>query len=136
MVKVASGFTKDFQVFGNDWPTKDGTCIRDYIHIMDLAEAHIASLDYLSKEKSAFRTFNIGTGIGHSVLDLIKTFERVNKCKIPYDFVSRRKGDVAISVAKNDLAIRLLNWHPKRTLDDACIDGWKWQKKFITKQRI
>tara|TARA_B100001057_G_C22326460_1_gene747756 strand:- start:15 stop:314 length:300 start_codon:yes stop_codon:yes gene_type:complete len=98
---------------------------------MDLAEAHIAALDFLEKRNSDFKNINIGTGKGTSVLELIKTFEKVNYCKVPYVFAKRRLGDVSISVAKNELATNLLKWFPKLSIEDMCKDGWRWQKKTI-----
>ncbi len=127
--KVAIGDFKELKIFGNDWPTKDGTGVRDYIHVMDLAEAHKSAINFLIKGKSQFIKVNIGTGKGKSVLELVKTFEKVNKCKIPFVFVKRREGDAPFVVAQNDLAISLLNWHPKKSFEDMCIDGYRWQKK-------
>lgn len=128
ILDVASGKIKKLEVFGKDWPTNDGTCVRDYIHVMDLAEAHIAALNYLSKKKSKFINFNIGTGKGTTVLELIRIFEEVNSCKVPFVYTSRRAGDVPISVANNSLALDELNWSPQRTIQEMCKDGWLWQK--------
>jgi len=118
---------KHLKVFGNDWPTHDGTCIRDYIHIMDLADGHIKALDYLMTNNSQLINLNIGTGHGHSVLDLIKTFELVNNVKVPFIFSSRRKGDVCKLVANNVRAKGILNWYPNRSLEQMCRDGWNWK---------
>ena len=126
---VASGNLPSLSVFGNDWPTIDGTGVRDYIHVMDLAEGHIRTLEFLKNNKSQFLNLNLGTGKGTSVLDLIKTFERVNNLKIPFAFVDRRSGDVAKLIADNSLLKSLLKWEPKRTLEEMCEDGWKWQSK-------
>ena len=117
----------DFKVFGNDWPTYDGTCIRDYIHVMDLADAHIKALDFLMNNNSQIISLNIGTGTGYSVLDLIKTFEMVNKVKVPFEFYKRREGDVCKLVANNSKAKNILSWIPKRSLKEMCKDGWKWK---------
>lgn len=125
--QVAVGARDILNIFGNDWPTPDGTGIRDYIHVMDLAEAHHAALEYLLDNESILTNLNIGTGKGTSVLELINTFINVNDCKVPYTFCNRRLGDVPVSVANNELAIKTLNWHPKRSLEDICRDGWKWQ---------
>lgn len=125
--QVAIGSRKSLHIFGNDWPTPDGTGVRDYIHVMDLAEAHCAALEYLLGNESRIINLNIGTGKGTSVLELLKTFEEVNGCKVPYIFSSRRRGDLPITVANNQLAIRTLNWTPKRSLRDICRDGWQWQ---------
>ncbi len=125
--KVAIGDFKELKIFGNDWPTKDGTGIRDYIHVMDLARAHKNALDFLLKGEPQCIKVNIGTGKGASVLELIKTFEKVNNCKIPYLVVKRRNGDVPYVVAKNDLAISLLGWTPQKSFEEMCIDGFRWQ---------
>ena len=126
--KVAIGKIKSLKIFGNDWPTKDGTCVRDYIHVMDLAEGHFLALDYILNNRTQFMNLNIGSGIGTSVLELVKTFEEVNDIEIPYSFTPRRKGDYAIVIADNCLAKSILNWTPKRTLEEMCKDGWNWQK--------
>tara|TARA_Y100001978_G_scaffold59027_1_gene53234 strand:- start:28663 stop:29727 length:1065 start_codon:yes stop_codon:yes gene_type:complete len=123
---VAAGFTNNLNIYGNDWPTEDGTCIRDYIHVLDLAKAHMSAIKMLDKSSSIFVNVNIGTGKGTSVLELAQTFEKVNKCKIPIVFEKRRKGDIPFSVANNALALNLLNWSPQETLEDMCRDGWKW----------
>ena len=102
--------------------------IRDYIHVLDLAEAHIITLDYLFKKESDIINLNIGTGIGTSVLELVNTFQEVNNCNIPYKFCDRRPGDVSSLIADNQKAVKLLNWKPKRNLKDMCRDGWKWIK--------
>ena len=101
---VAYGNRQEFKVFGNDWPTKDGTCIRDYIHVMDLAEAHLKALNYLSQINNEHIILNLGTGKGTSVLELINTFQEVNKVKIHYTFVERRKGDMPEVFADPSLA--------------------------------
>ncbi|KGG12046.1 MULTISPECIES: UDP-glucose 4-epimerase GalE [Prochlorococcus] len=126
--QVAVGLRDSLTIFGNDWPTIDGTGVRDYIHVMDLAEAHSAALQYLLGENRSLIKLNIGTGKGTSVLELVKTFEAVNKCQIPYVFSNRRLGDVPFAVANNQLALKYLDWKPKRTLEDICRDGWQWQK--------
>lgn len=128
ITQVASGILKKLSVFGNNWPTKDGTGVRDYIHVMDLAEGHIAALEFLLKNKAQILNLNLGTGRGTSVLELINTFQEINNIKIPYEIKSRRQGDLATVIADNTLAISSLNWEPKRTLSDMCADGWKWQK--------
>jgi UDP-glucose 4-epimerase len=128
ITQVAIGERSLLRVFGKDWPTKDGTAIRDFIHIMDLAEGHLSALKYLDSQDGIFTNFNLGTSIGTTVLELVRTFENVNKCKIPYKFVEKRAGDVAISIADNKKAISLLDWHPNRNIEDMCIDGWLWQQ--------
>ena len=126
---VASGKTSKLEVFGNTWPTRDGTCLRDYIHVMDLAEAHKASIELLHEMKDNFLVLNIGNGIGTSVLEAIHTFEEINKCKIPYSFSEKRNGDIPILVADNKRALSLLNWKPIRDINEMCRDAWNWQKK-------
>ena len=111
-------------IFGKDWPTHDGTCVRDFIHIMDLANAHIAANDLLISEDPQLLSLNIGTGLGTSVLEIIKTFEKVNDCSIKYKFDKRRTGDVPYIVADNSYAIKRLNWKPKKNLKDICKDTW------------
>lgn len=128
LTQVAIGERKSLNIFGNDWPTIDGTGVRDYIHIMDLAEGHISALDYLLSNGGNFLNLNLGTSQGTSVLELIKTFEKVNKCIIPFEFKEKRSGDIASAVADNKLAISLLDWSPKKNLEEMCRDGWLWQQ--------
>ena len=129
--KVACNEIDELKIFGNDWETFDGTGVRDFVHIMDLAEGHERMLDYLFKNNSSNVKLNIGTGKGTSVLELIKKFESVNNVKVPFSFVQRRKGDRGIVYADNSYAKKLLNWEPKRTIEQMCIDGWKWKKNFL-----
>ena len=124
---VAAGKYKKLNIYGNDWPTFDGTGVRDYIHVMDLAEAHTSAINYLFENDPILLNLNIGTGVGTSVLELVETFIEVNKCDVQYQFVDRRQGDVATIVADNQKAISLLNWRPKRNLKDMCKDGWRWR---------
>jgi len=126
--KVASRKLSHLNIFGNDWPTFDGTCIRDYIHVMDLAESHLCALEYLFRNKTQNLSLNIGTGKGTSVIELVNTFIKVNNCKVPYKFVNRRDGDVPFVVAENKLSISKLDWSPKRSLIEMCKDGWIWQQ--------
>ena len=126
--KVALGKKNKINIFGNDWPTNDGTCVRDYIHVMDLAQGHLLALEYLLNSNPGIITLNLGTGKGTSVMELIEIFQDVNKIKIPFDFAPRRKGDHAIVVADNSLASSLLNWTPQRNISDMCKDGWKWNR--------
>jgi len=120
---------RELSIFGNDWPTIDGTCIRDFIHIMDLANAHIATNDLLDSENPQIISLNIGTGFGTSVLEIIKTFEKVSNCPIKYKFELRRAGDVPYIVANNKYAINKLNWRPQKGIVDICRDTWIWFKK-------
>ena len=116
------------KIFGNDWPTADGTCIRDFIHVMDLSNGHLAAIDFIDNLRDPlFRVINLGTGFGTSVLELVKTFELVNKLKINYIFAERRIGDKGIVFADNSLAKQILKWEPKRNISDMCRDGWNWQ---------
>ncbi len=128
IMKVANREYDCLSIFGNDWPTKDGTCIRDFIHVMDLADAHLASLDYLMRSKAQIIAINIGTGNGTSVIEVIEKFTQVTKISIPYKFEERRKGDTACLIADSSLALELLNWKPKRDLCDMCIDSWEWER--------
>ena len=105
----------------------DGTCIRDYIHIMDLADAHISALNFILNSSPILINLNIGNGCGKSVLEVVETFKRINNCDIKYQFVSRRKGDAPYVVANNSLALSKLKWLPKRNLDDMCRDAWRWK---------
>lgn len=125
VTQVATGKLKQLQVFGNDYPTPDGTGVRDYIHIMDLAEGHAAALKYVDP---GVHVYNLGTGQGTSVLELIETFERVNDIQIPYKFIMRRPGDIAYSYADVAKAKEQLNWSAKRDLEDMCRDAWHFER--------
>ncbi len=131
LCQVAIGKREKLKIFGNDWPTPDGTGIRDYIHVMDLADGHANALEHLFLKDAQIINLNLGTGKGTSVLELINTFEMVNSCKINYDFTDRRDGDGPASIANPSLAFKLINWKTKRDLKDMCKDGWEWQKKNI-----
>ena len=126
--KVAIKFIDKLSIFGNDWPTRDGTCVRDYIHVMDLADGHLKALDYLLMNKPAFFNINLGTGEGTTVLELVDAFQKTNNVLIPYEFTERRPGDNPVTVADNSKAIDILKWKPKRSLEDMCRDGWNWFK--------
>ena len=117
IVKVFRGELSQLNIFGNDYDTLDGTCERDFIHVVDLANAHICALNNL---KEGFNVVNIGTGKGTSVLKLVKTFEKVNNCIIPYSFKNRRNGDVDVVYCNNNKAYEFLNWKPFKTLEDMC----------------
>jgi len=131
VTQTAAGIREQLAVFGDDYPTEDGTAIRDYIHVVDLAKAHIAALKrLLNKEnKNSFEYFNVGTGKGSSVLEVIKTFEKVNDLKINYKIVDRRPGDVMASYADTTLANKELKWKTERGLDESLKSAWKWQKQ-------
>ena len=114
-------------IFGNDYPTKDGTCIRDYIHVVDLARGHVAALEY-AMHHTGIDVFNLGTGTGYSVLDIIHAFEYSTGITVPFDFVARRDGDVPVCFASTDKAHNFLRWTTEKTLFDMCIDAWRWQR--------
>lgn len=130
LVKVARGDLPALKIFGNDYPTKDGTGIRDYIHVMDLAEGHVASLEYLYKFKG-FDTFNLGTGIGISVLEMVLAFEKMLGMKIKYQYAARRQGDLASYYANPTRANKILNWNSKRTLYEIVKSSWESNKKIF-----
>ena len=125
--QVAVGRLAKLRIFGNDYPTSDGTGIRDYIHVMDLADGHVAALNYLSKHPGLVEV-NLGTGNGYSVLDVVKTFESVSGKAIAYEFLPRRAGDVAINFADATLAKHLFDWTAARNLEIMCQDTWRWQR--------
>ena len=129
LCRVADGTYKEMKIFGKDWPTNDGTPIRDYIHIMDLAEAHCATLNFLFNKKPQIINLNVGTGKGTSVLELINIFMKVNNCKISYKYSERRLGDLPFVVADNRKITSLLEWIPKRNVEQMCKDAWNWQKE-------
>jgi UDP-glucose 4-epimerase len=126
VAQVAIGRRSQLNVFGGDYPTADGTGVRDYIHVMDLAEGHVAALRYLERE-AGLLTVNLGTGRGYSVLDMIKAFERASGRNVPYQVVARRPGDIAECWADPALAQRLLGWRATRAIDAMCVDAWRWQ---------
>jgi UDP-glucose 4-epimerase len=128
ITQVAVGKLAQLSVYGSDYPTPDGTGIRDYIHIMDLAEAHLAALRK-TREMTGIDIWNLGTGLGTSVLELIAAFERTTLKPIPYRFTARRPGDAAESYCDPGKAHRELNWRATRTLDDICRDAWNWQQR-------
>jgi len=128
ITQVASGKLEKLRVFGNDYNTPDGTGVRDYIHVVDLAKGHVAACEYLM-HNTGCDVFNLGTGVGYSVLDLVNTFGRVNDIEIPYDIVDRRPGDVAQCYANATRAKEKLGWEAKKTLDDMCRDSWRWQSQ-------
>ena len=127
VAQVAVGRLKELSVFGNDYPTPDGTGVRDYIHIVDLARGHVAALKYAANHKGT-EIFNLGTGKGTSVLELVHAFEQANDIKIPYRIAERRAGDIATCYAGTEKAARMLNWRAEKTLQDMCRDGWCWQQ--------
>jgi len=126
--QVATGRRPRLQVFGGDYPTPDGTGIRDYLHVTDLAQAHVAALEFLSRGNRSL-TVNLGTGRGASVLEMVQAFERASGQRIPYDIVARRPGDVAEVYADPTRAERLLGWRARLGLDAMCRDAWRWQSR-------
>ena len=126
--QVASGKLDHLRVFGNDYPTRDGTGERDYIHVMDLAEGHLAALKYAVEHQGA-EVFNLGTGTPYSVLDIVHAFEKANDLKIPYEITPRRPGDIATCYADPSRAAQALGWKATRDLACMCRDAWNWQKK-------
>ena len=128
VTQTAVGKQDFLTVFGNDYPTRDGTCIRDYIHVADLAEAHVKALAFLEdNKKGCLEAVNIGTGKGTSVLEIISCFEEVSKCKLNWSFGPKREGDVVEIFANCDKASNLLGWKSKLSINDAVIDAWKWE---------
>jgi UDP-glucose 4-epimerase len=125
--QVAIGQRERLSVFGGDWPTPDGSGVRDYIHVMDLAEAHRAALDCLLAEAPQRLTLNLGSGIGASVLEVVQAFEAASGRAVPYEVVARRHGDAAITVADPSLAAERLGWRTRRSLAEMCRDGWAFQ---------
>ncbi len=125
--QVAVGRRDRLQVFGGDYPTPDGTGVRDYIHVMDLVEGHVDALGLLARQ-AGLHMINLGTGRGVSVLDMVQAFEAASGCPIPYEIVDRRPGDIAECWADPGLARQLLGWTAKRSLGDMCADSWRWQR--------
>lgn len=132
LTQTVAGIRKELKVFGNDYNTPDGSCIRDYINVVDLAKAHVVSIERMisqGKMEERLEIFNIGTGKGVSVLELIKTFEAVNSVKVPHSIVGRREGDIEKVWANPTKANTVLGWEAKETLSDTLVSAWKWQNK-------
>lgn len=127
ILNVARGKQERLKVFGNDYPTPDGTCIRDYIHVVDLAKGHLAAVKSV-REKSGAIPYNLGTGNGYSVLEIIHTFEKVNELTIPFDIVERRAGDAAECYSVPEKAKKELGWKAERGLEQMCRDAWNYAK--------
>ena len=127
ITQVAAGKLKELHVFGNDYPTPDGTGVRDYIHVVDLAKGHVKALKAID-DKCGIEVYNLGTGIGYSVLDLVKAFEKANGIKIPYVIDQRRAGDVAACYSDPSKAWEKLGWKAELGIEDMCRDSWNWQK--------
>ncbi|HBI17018.1 MAG TPA: UDP-glucose 4-epimerase GalE [Candidatus Moranbacteria bacterium] len=129
VTQTAAGIREKLTIFGNDYPTDDGYGVRDFIHVVDLAQAHIKTLQYLTKHKSPFYdVFNVGTGKGNSVLEIIETFQKVNNTNVPREIGPRREGDIATCYADVSKIKKMMNWETKKTLEDSLRDAWKWQK--------
>ncbi|PWA07658.1 UDP-glucose 4-epimerase GalE [Flavobacterium laiguense] len=131
ITQTGFGLRQELAVFGDDYPTTDGTCIRDYIHVVDLAKAHVIALQRLLSKKNLEKveTFNLGTGTGSSVLEVIHSFEKVSNKKLPYKIVPRREGDITEAYANTDKANDVLGWKAQSTLDEAMASAWKWEQK-------
>ena len=127
ITQTAAGIRPNLTIFGDDYNTVDGTCVRDYIHVMDLADAHVKSLENMESKKESF-TLNIGTGKGSSVLETVKAFEKVNKLKLNYKIGAKREGDIEQIYAETSLSEKTLGWKTKYSLEDAMRDAWKWQQ--------
>ena len=130
VVQTAAGIREQLSIFGSDYPTPDGTAVRDYIHVVDLAKAHIVALKRLinNNNKAQYEIFNLGTGKGNSVLEVIKSFEKVTGEKVNYKLVDRREGDITAAYADTSIANTELGWKTELTLDDALLSAWKWQQ--------
>ena len=128
ITQVAQGIRSHLNIFGNDYPTHDGTGVRDYIHVVDLARGHVAALEY-GAQNTGCEVFNLGTGHGYSVLDLVETFQKVNNIAVPYEIVGRRPGDIAICYAETSKAEKIMGWKAEKGIEDMCRDAWRWQQR-------
>jgi len=131
ITQTAMGLREKLSVFGNDYPTPDGTCIRDYIHVVDLAKAHVVALQRLLNKQNLEKVeaFNLGTGTGSSVLEVIQAFEKVSGQKLNYQIVARREGDITTAYANTDKANNILGWKAETSLEDSLASAWKWEQK-------
>ena len=131
ITQTAAGLRDQLSVFGDDYPTKDGSCIRDYIHVVDLAKAHVVALERLLKNRNSnqFETFNIGTGKGSSVLEVVNAFEKITHQKLNYKIVDRRVGDVISVYADTKKANEVLGWKAENSMEDSLLSSWNWEKK-------
>ena len=131
ITQTAAGLRDQLSVFGDDYPTEDGSCIRDYIHVVDLAKAHVVALERLLKDRnsSQFETFNIGTGKGSSVLEVVNAFEKVTQQKLNYKIVNRREGDVISVYADTKKANDVLGWKAEKSMEESLLSSWNWEKK-------
>jgi UDP-glucose 4-epimerase len=131
LTQTAAGKREKLTVFGNNYNTKDGTCIRDFIHVVDLAEAHVAALNYSEGMNEVIDVFNVGTGKGNTVLELIETFEKVNNLKLNYSIGNRRPGDIEAIYAKTSKIESILGWKAKNGLPACMKDSWEWEKSLV-----
>ena len=131
ITQTAAGIQKKLSVFGDDYPTTDGTCIRDYIHVVDLAKAHIIGLKRMTvkDQNKNFEVYNLGTGRGNTVLEVIKTFEKISSLSLNYEISTRRKGDIIKAYADTTKANKVLGWKAELSLEEALISAWRWEKK-------
>jgi len=131
ITQTAAGLRDQLSVFGDDYPTEDGSCIRDYIHVVDLAKAHVVALERLLKDRNSnqFETFNIGTGKGSSVLEVVHAFEKVTQQKLNYKIVNRREGDVISVYADTKKANDVLGWKAEKSMEESLLSSWNWEKK-------
>ncbi len=136
ITQTAAGIREKLSVFGKDYPTPDGTCIRDYIHVMDLARAHVVALERILNDEQAdrYEVFNLGTGKGNSVLEAIQAFEKVSGKNLPYEFAERREGDVIAAYADTTKANEVLNWKAEYGIEEALESAWKWQQQLEEKK--
>ena len=133
LTQTAAGLREELSVYGKDYNTHDGTAIRDYIHVEDLAKAHLKAFNFLdeSEDRNNYEFFNVGTGIGYSVLDIINSFENINNLKLKYSFKDRRDGDIEEIYSDVIKSKKILKWESKRSLDDMMSSSWKWQKNLV-----
>jgi UDP-glucose 4-epimerase len=130
VAQVAKGQREFLNIWGNDYPTQDGTGVRDFIHVCDLADGHVAALEYL-ESNGGMLTINLGTGKGYSVLEIVRAFEKASGRSVPFKFGARRTGDCAKSWADVTLAKKLIGWQASRDLDTMCVDAWRWQQMLV-----
>jgi UDP-glucose 4-epimerase len=138
ITQTAIGKLPQMQVYGNDYPTRDGSCVRDYIHVSDIAHAHTLALNYLIEEKNKTNCeiFNLGTGNGYTVIEVINTFEKISAQKLNYTIAARRQGDIIGIFANNEKAKQVLGWNPAYNLEDMMLTAWNWEKKLANKNSI
>jgi len=138
ITQTAIGKLPQMQVYGNDYPTRDGSCVRDYIHVSDIAHAHTLALNYLIEEKNKTNCeiFNLGTGNGYTVIEVINTFEKVSAQKLNYTIAARRQGDIIGIFANNEKAKQVLGWNPAYNLEDMMLTAWNWEEKLANKNSI